>query len=224
MPPAPPCTSRVSPGWRPATMNTLDQTVQATSGMAAGGLEVRPRAAAASPGRRARPPSRRTRPPARSAQTSSPTLQPSTPSPTALIRPEHSRPSTSEAPSRRRVEALALQGVGAVDRAGDDVDDDLAGTRLGVGQLGDGQGLGPTRLGCGDGAHAATLGDRWTRKVRRRPRRRSTSTSTSSTSSSSSSGDLSQRSASGGGEPGQPLDLLRVHRRTRQRRTRAGTW
>ena len=35
MPPAPPCTRKRSPGCSPATMNTFDQTVQATSGSAA---------------------------------------------------------------------------------------------------------------------------------------------------------------------------------------------
>ena len=35
MPPAPPCTSNVSPERRPATIITLDQTVAATSGSAA---------------------------------------------------------------------------------------------------------------------------------------------------------------------------------------------
>ena len=35
MPPAPPCTSSVSSGRRPAIMKTLDHTVHATSGSAA---------------------------------------------------------------------------------------------------------------------------------------------------------------------------------------------
>ena len=79
MPPAPPCTSSVSSGCSPATMNTFDQTVHATSGRAAavdqvdavghrhqlaggqrdlGGVRRRP-TAARRPGRR--PPSRRRR-------------------------------------------------------------------------------------------------------------------------------------------------------------------
>ena len=35
MPPAPPCTRKVSPGCSPAIMKTLDHTVHATSGSAA---------------------------------------------------------------------------------------------------------------------------------------------------------------------------------------------
>ena len=79
-------------------MNTLDQTVQATSGIAAAAFSPTPGGSgitwpAGTATFSAYPP------PASSAQTSSPTAKPSTPSPTAPIRPEHSRPSTSEMPS-----------------------------------------------------------------------------------------------------------------------------
>ena len=210
-------------------MNTLDQTVQATSGIAARGLQVHAgrqrHHLSGGDGHLLGVPTA-----ARSAQTSSPTLQPSTPcadgaDPTRALQPEHVGGALG-----RWVEALSLQGVGAVDRAGDDVDDDLAGTRLRVGQVGDGQGLGTTRVGCGDGAHAATLGVLTGEPGGARPGRSdldlgstssSTSTSTSSSSCSSSSGDLSQRSASG--TPGRPAARPAAGgRRSLPRRTRAG--
>ena len=78
-------------------MNTLDQTVQATSGMPAADARSTPGGSgitwpAGTATFSAYPPE------ASRAHTSSPTENPSTPSPTALIRPEHSSPSTSEAP------------------------------------------------------------------------------------------------------------------------------
>ena len=125
---------------------------------------------------------------------------------------------------RRRVEALPLQRVGAVDRAGDDVDDDLARTRLGVGQLGDGQGLGTTRVGCDDGTHARhpTRGAGHV-AVGQTSTSRTASTSSSSSSCSSSSGDLSQRCGQCGRQAREPLDLGRVAVVRRLRRTPAGT-
>ena len=95
--PAPPCTSSVSPGCRPATMNTLDQTVQATSGSAAAVTRSTPSGSgiscpAGTATFSAYPP------PERRAQTRSPTWWPSTPSPTAETVPLHSRPMMSVAP------------------------------------------------------------------------------------------------------------------------------
>ena len=97
MPPAPPCTSSVSPGWRPAIMNTLDQTVQATSGIDPAATRSRPSGIGISwPAGTAT--SSAYPPPASSAHTSSPTDQPVTPSPSAATVPLHSRPRISEAP------------------------------------------------------------------------------------------------------------------------------
>ena len=78
-------------------MKTLDQTVHATSGMTAAVTRSTPGGSgitcpAGTETFSAYPPA------ASRAQTSSPTLQPLTPAPTSLIRPEHSRPRTSEAP------------------------------------------------------------------------------------------------------------------------------
>ena len=82
-------------------------------------------------------------------------------SPTAATVPLHSRPRMSEAPGRRRVEALPLQEVGPVDRGGGDVDQDLAAARLGVGHVGVLQDLGAARLPDDDGRA-------FTRRTRRR--------------------------------------------------------
>jgi hypothetical protein len=97
IPPAPPCTRNVSPGWRPAIMNTLDHTVAATSGSADAVTRSTPAGTgitwpAGTATLSAYPPD------ASRAHTSSPTDQASTPWPTALIVPEHSIPSTSDAP------------------------------------------------------------------------------------------------------------------------------
>ena len=78
-------------------MNTLDHTVQTTSGTAPAATRSTPGGSgitctAGTATFSAYPPD------ASSAHTSSPTENPSTPSPTRAIRPEHSRPSTSVAP------------------------------------------------------------------------------------------------------------------------------
>src|SRR3712207_4589467 len=97
MPLEPPCTRKSSPRPRRPSRKTFDQTVQVTSGSAAAVANSTPdgRGSSCPAGtatRSAYPP------PASSAQTSSPTDQPVTPSPTSLITPLHSRPSTSLAP------------------------------------------------------------------------------------------------------------------------------
>lgn len=78
-------------------MNTLDHTVQTTSGSAAAATRSTPAGTGSS-----WPTGTATRsaypPPASSAHTSSPTDQPDTPGPRATIRPEHSRPGWREAP------------------------------------------------------------------------------------------------------------------------------
>src|SRR5699024_3818121 len=81
----------------PPTIARLDQTVHATSGRVAASCRETPDGTgmtcpAGTTTFSAYPP------PARRAQTSSPTAWPSTPSPTEAIRPEHSSPSTSDAP------------------------------------------------------------------------------------------------------------------------------
>jgi hypothetical protein len=48
---------------------------------------------------------------------------------------------------------LALKEIRAVDGGRRDVDHDLTGTRLGVGDLGEGEDLGPAVGGERDGAH-----------------------------------------------------------------------
>ena len=78
-------------------MNRFDQTVAATSGSAPAVTRSTPSGTGITcpAGTSTFSPYP---PPASRAQTSSPTDQASTPSPTALTTPEHSRPSTSEAP------------------------------------------------------------------------------------------------------------------------------
>ena len=97
MPPAPPWTRNVSSGRRPATMNTLDHTVAATSGSAAAVTRSTPSGTgmtcpAGTATRSAYPP------PASRQHTSSPTDHCVTPSPTSATVPEHSMPMMSEAP------------------------------------------------------------------------------------------------------------------------------
>jgi hypothetical protein len=53
----------------------------------------------------------------------------------------------------RRVEALALQQIGAVDRGGGDVDEHLARLRLGIGHLGPLENLWTARLYDRHGVH-----------------------------------------------------------------------
>jgi hypothetical protein len=57
------------------------------------------------------------------------------------------------------VTALALQGVGAVDRGVGDPDEDLVRPGGRVGDLGDGEDLGSSVLGDDDGAHAPSVAD-----------------------------------------------------------------
>src|SRR5580704_18558819 len=91
MPLAPPCTSSVSPGCSAADWNTLECTVQATSGRPAASDRLTPAGSgsncpAGTDTFSAYPP------PPSSAHTWSPTAQPSTPSASAVMRPEHSSP------------------------------------------------------------------------------------------------------------------------------------
>ena len=78
-------------------MNTLDQTVQVTSGRAAASTRSTPAGTGSS-----WPAGTATcsayPPPVTSAQTSSPTDQPDTSSPSAVTRPEHSSPRYGEVP------------------------------------------------------------------------------------------------------------------------------
>src|SRR5664280_2709519 len=91
MPLEPPCTSSDSPARSPAVMNTLDHTVQATSGRPPAGTRSTPAGTGMSC-----PTGTATRsaypPPASSAHTSSPTAQPDTPAPSSATTPEHSSP------------------------------------------------------------------------------------------------------------------------------------
>ena len=84
-------------GCKPATMNTLDHTVQATSGREAASTSETPFGTGSSwPAGTA---TFSAYPPLESrAHTSSPTFQRLTPGPSATTVPLHSRPSTSEAP------------------------------------------------------------------------------------------------------------------------------
>src|SRR5690606_19338635 len=56
---------------------------------------------------------------------------------------------------RRRIVALALQEVGAVDAGGGDLDDDLAGSGLGRGDVGDDEALGSSGLFHDHGSHGS---------------------------------------------------------------------
>ena len=58
---------------------------------------------------------------------------------------------------RRRVVAEALHDVRPVDPGGDDVDEHLAGLRLGVGHLVEDEAVGVSGLGDRDGAHGPSL-------------------------------------------------------------------
>ena len=58
---------------------------------------------------------------------------------------------------RRRIVALALQQVGAVDAGGDDAHQHLVGVDPRGGDLGDGQDLGAAERRQGDGLHASTV-------------------------------------------------------------------
>ena len=134
-------------------MKTFDHTVQATSGSAAAVTRSTPAGTgitwpAGTTTRSAYPP------PASSAHTSSPTAQPVTPVAERRDGAAALHPDDLGGAGRRRVEALPLQQVGAVDRGGGDRERDLARARLGVGQLGDGQDVGATGPGGDDGAHA----------------------------------------------------------------------
>ena len=123
MPPAPPCTRNVSPGCSPATMNTLDHTVHATSGSAAAVHEVDAGGHRHHLSGRHRDAGRRSRHPASSAQTS----VADRPARRRRRRPPRRCRCTpargsSEAPGRRRVVTLPLQQVGPVDRGRGDVE------------------------------------------------------------------------------------------------------
>ena len=153
MPELPPCTSSVSPGRSPASMKTFDHTVQVTSGSAAASTRSTPgRHRQQLPGR-ARPPARRTRRRRAARTTSSPTAQPSTPSPRRGDPAGALQPEVRRGAGRRVVVALPLQQVGPVDRAGGDVDEDLARSGDRVGHLLPAQDLGSTRPAHHDGAH-----------------------------------------------------------------------
>ncbi len=97
MPLEPPCTRKTSPGPSPVSMNTLDHTMQVTSGSAAAVGRSMPAGLGSScPAGTA---TRSAYPPRESsAHTSSPTAQPDTPSPASLMIPLHSRPRMSLAP------------------------------------------------------------------------------------------------------------------------------
>ena len=121
MPPAPPCTRKVSPGCSPATMNTFDQTVHATSGRAAAVTRSTPSGTGITwPAGTATRSAYRRRPAART-----PGRRPasrSTPSPTRRDGAAALQAEDLGGAGRRRVVALALQEVGPVDRGGGDVD------------------------------------------------------------------------------------------------------
>ena len=156
MPLAPPCTSSVSPGSRWATMKTLDQTVHVDLGQRRGLHQSDARPAPAAAARRAPRPARRTRR-RRAART------PRRPPPSRPRRGRGGDPAGALQPrvggraGRRRVEALALQDVGAVDRARGHLDDDLVLARLGLGDLRPQERLGTTRFRNRDRMHAARL-------------------------------------------------------------------
>src|ERR1700742_1235394 len=98
MPPAPPCTSSVSPATRPAVRTTFDHTVHATSGSDAAVTTSTPVGTGSSC------PAGTTTfsaypPPASKAHTSDPTRTSVTPSPSSATVPEHSSPGTSLIPA-----------------------------------------------------------------------------------------------------------------------------
>ena len=113
-------------------MKTLDHTVHATSGSAAAVTRSTPVGTgitwpAGTATCSAYPP------PASSAHTSSPTDQPVDALAERGDRAAALQPDDVRRPGRRRVEALPLQDVGAVDRRGRDVDQHLARAGLGSG-------------------------------------------------------------------------------------------
>ncbi len=97
IPDAPPCTRNTSPSRRSATPNTVEWTVAAASGSPAASSSDTPAGTGST-----WPAGTLTLvaypPPASRAQTSSPGCHAVTPAPTAATRPEHSIPSTADAP------------------------------------------------------------------------------------------------------------------------------
>ena len=172
-------------------MKTLDHTVAATSGrQAASTRETPPGTGMTWPTgtatRSAYPP------PASSAHTSSPTDQPGD----ALAELGDAAAALEAdrvgGAGRRRVEALPLQGVGAVDRRGDDLDEDLAGAGARGVDLADGQDLGAAGAGgddCAQGLSPRSVSVEWSTVE-------SSGTSSSTSSGSGASAGRSQLSAS----------------------------
>ena len=153
MPLLPPCTSSVSPAASPASWKTLAYTVQAVSGNAAASVTLHPR------GQRQHLPRRHhhllgvtaagqqrahlvTRPPVRDAVADGA-------DPARALQARVRRRAR-----RRRVEALPLHQVRAVDPAGGDVDDHLARAGDRVGHLEPVQHLGFAGFGDDDSVHS----------------------------------------------------------------------
>ena len=164
------------PGCRPATMKTLDHTVQATSGSAAAVDQVDARRAPASAGRRARRPARRTR---RRRAARTPRRRPtsrSTPSPSGRDGAAALQADDVGGAGRRRVEALRCSRSARLTAVAATLDQHLAGPGDGSGTSVTVKDLGAAGLGGDDGAHARTLtvigrGPR-PRPLRPRPRAR----------------------------------------------------
>ena len=152
----PPCTSSVSPLVSPASWKTLAYTVHAVSGNAAASVRPTPAGTGSSwPSRHhdllgvAAAGQQRahlvTRPPAGDAVADGP-------DPAGAFQARVRRRAR-----RRRVAALPLHQVGAVDTAGGDLDDHLAGAGDRVGYLKPAQDVGFAGLGDDDGVHSLSF-------------------------------------------------------------------